>query len=554
MNSFLILLCAAQAQGLDPLSPEVPAVLDAGEIASFDFSCGKTTIWPSAAMGLAPGDNVDAFAVGTDVFPPIGPAIAPPPPNTAVMAMFSVTRPSVGLNSAPLAEASTDGAASDVFAVEYVSGAGGAFLWSDARCLTRLPGQSDIDSLNLTKTTIYPVFFSLDPPTAARKGVDPADILLSPGDGTFSVVVPAALLGLRPGDDINGLAVGSGGLVFSLSAASPSAGRVGPVGSGGIYSAAGVPWAFAFHQSLRFTDDLNALTIGDPCWQHSGSFDPLRGVMCVNSGSGSTAETSVWRRYARSRITAGHATSGRLDSVRVGVNLIEDYDFDVEVRIWGSSSSSPSAARTLLAAKTVTVPEQSLMDSFFDVFFDGLDITDPWFWVEMRIHQSPGFPVDGRFYWAGTASENEPTFFSAPLCGITVPTDLNSMGFPDHALKLDVFGRPKLDMQHILCDTPAGGLGTLIAIGANPNEMVHFAYSPTGIGSGPAPPQLGGLQLDVLPPVTRIGSVRADAGGIATLQVPIPPALLGRTIASQAACARGANSIKSNADMGIVHP
>lgn len=171
----------------------------------------------------------------------------------------------------------------------------------------------------------------------------------------------------------------------------------------------------------------------------------------------------------------------------------------------------------------------------------------------MRIHESPGYPNDGRFFWAGTADENEPTFFSAPRCNITVPTDLDAIGFPDHALKMDVFGRPAFDLQHVLCDTPAGGLGTLVAIGAHPNEMVHFAYSPAGIGPGPSPPQLGGLQLDVLPPVTRIGSARADARGVATLQVPIPPALLGRTIASQAVCARGTNSIKSNPDMEVVH-
>lgn len=99
--------------------------------------------------------------------------------------------------------------------------------------------------------------------------------------------------------------------------------------------------------------------------------------MCANSSTSSTAETSVWRRYPNSRIAAGHAANGLLDLVRIGVNVIEDYDFEVDVRIWGSSSSSPSAARTLLATQTVTVPEPTLIDTFFDVSFYGLEIADP---------------------------------------------------------------------------------------------------------------------------------------------------------------------------------
>ncbi|MFW5653844.1 MAG: esterase-like activity of phytase family protein [Planctomycetota bacterium] len=85
--------------------------------------------------------------------------------------------------------------------------------------------------------------------------------------------------------------------------------------------------------------------------------------------------------------------------------------------------------------------------------------------------------------------------------------------------------------------------------GAWPNETVIFIYSLDGVGDGPSIPALGGLQIDLLSPVTEVGRTSADARGTATLKVTIPTAAPPGPVALQAVARRGAggaDSLKSN--------
>jgi hypothetical protein len=86
--------------------------------------------------------------------------------------------------------------------------------------------------------------------------------------------------------------------------------------------------------------------------------------------------------------------------------------------------------------------------------------------------------------------------------------------------------------------------------GAAPGELVSFLFSDVGEGAGPCSPQLGGLCMDIVNPMT-FGEATADASGIAVLRRTIPPGIaLGHTIATQAVIKRGrngANSVKTNA-------
>ncbi len=93
-----------------------------------------------------------------------------------------------------------------------------------------------------------------------------------------------------------------------------------------------------------------------------------------------------------------------------------------------------------------------------------------------------------------------------------------------------------------------GTTATLTASNANDGETVWFLYSLAGQGSGPCPPQLGGLCLDILNPVTIMGS-GVSSGGTATYQVAVPSGAPLITIWMQACVQRGVgfvDSIKSN--------
>lgn len=60
-------------------------------------------------------------------------------------------------------------------------------------------------------------------------------------------------------------------------------------------------------------------------------------------------------------------------------------------------------------------------------------------------------------------------------------------------------------------------------VGAAPGDTIRFLYSLTGVGSGPCVPALGGLCLELLPPIELIGTATADGIGDATLTAPLPP-------------------------------
>ncbi|TAH39630.1 MAG: hypothetical protein EYC70_02245 [Planctomycetota bacterium] len=88
-------------------------------------------------------------------------------------------------------------------------------------------------------------------------------------------------------------------------------------------------------------------------------------------------------------------------------------------------------------------------------------------------------------------------------------------------------------------------------------ETVSYLYSLAGIGAGPCPPQLGGLCLDLLRPITVFGSAVADASGNAVLSVTLSPGTPLVTLHTQAVARRGpggALSVKSNTVSAAILP
>ncbi len=107
-------------------------------------------------------------------------------------------------------------------------------------------------------------------------------------------------------------------------------------------------------------------------------------------------------------------------------------------------------------------------------------------------------------------------------------------------------------------DLHQGQQATWTVTGAVPSETVRFTLSLEGVGPGPCRPQLGGLCLDLLPPVRLLGSAVADGAGVAQLTVTVPDSALEGSFAHAQAVAQrgpgGNESVKSNTSSKEVLP
>ncbi|MCA9572059.1 MAG: hypothetical protein KC656_29675, partial [Myxococcales bacterium] len=101
-----------------------------------------------------------------------------------------------------------------------------------------------------------------------------------------------------------------------------------------------------------------------------------------------------------------------------------------------------------------------------------------------------------------------------------------------------------------------GETATYTISGADPGETVILGGSLQGTGVGPCPAQLGGLCVDLVPPLVNLGSAVADGSVVATVTVPVPALPVGTDVAVQAVArlgVGGASSVKSDARTDTVH-
>jgi len=177
---------------------------------------------PFPALGLLPGDDIDALSIGPFTLPSLP--------------FFSVDPASVGLPFGPpdvASEAAAGQAAGDIFVDPSVGLApppGINTLALDQSALGLMP-PDDLDALDMDgKNTLHParpILFSLTPgsPTLGVIGAGPEDILVTslvaPVPGVW---MPGAAMGLVPGDDVDAFLwwASQGIPYFSLAPGSPS--------------------------------------------------------------------------------------------------------------------------------------------------------------------------------------------------------------------------------------------------------------------------------------------------------------------------------------------
>ena len=277
----------AQEFSVDEASPEVPA----RSPADIYIVNGSAPALTNANLGLAPGDEVDAFSYGQDKLDPLG-------FNFYVSLFYSVDRATRGLqgdsrpgSGAVRAQADGNGAAGDTFFAKIIWAgpqigmfpiSRGLFMDATDRVLSPLPApQSDIDGLSIFEATLEtPVFISVPPGGVQGQPWGPADIIrILPGNPPNSPAVAqvwatATQLGLSANDNIDALAIANrggdtfdfGDIVYvSLSRGSP--GRLFSLGQEAVIQVSPGPPIVVFDDrvlNLQQGDELNAMTGFDP--------------------------------------------------------------------------------------------------------------------------------------------------------------------------------------------------------------------------------------------------------------------------------------------------
>lgn len=132
------------------------------------------------------------------------------------------------------------------------------------------------------------------------------------------------------------------------------------------------------------------------------------------------------------------------------------------------------------------------------------------------------------------------------LPDFTVGAVYNDEGGPDAGAAYIFLGSP-LYLSHTRLQS--GQVGSVIVTGAEPFEAVRLLASLAGSGQGPRVRELGGLQLDLLPPIFEFAVVPAGPDGRADFTGIIAQGLGGRRVYLQAVArrsSRGRDSVKSN--------
>ena len=191
---------------------------------------------------------------------------------------------------------------------------------------------------------------------------------------------------------------------------------------------------------------------------HSSSQAIVEGnsVACNDNTTGFTTENHYWRAFNMNTFTGGQEYD--VTSVSFGIELAESGSGTgqpITVNLYVESGAPfPNGTRTLLGTSgSVNVPDQT--DSIFSV---PLTATVPAGALEliMEVLSPDGRPAGNRFFiGSNTDPETGPSYLSAADCGVTDPTPVGTIGFPNMHIVMNVNG-----------SCPSGGTPTPTATGS----------------------------------------------------------------------------------------
>jgi len=161
---------------------------------------------------------------------------------------------------------------------------------------------------------------------------------------------------------------------------------------------------------------------------------PIQGnsVAC-NDGSGTTSDNQYWRRYAFGEY--GVTSSAGVTSVDVSVEQTAGAP-NVTVTLYAmphsvSSDTIVLASLTQIGAATVAAPADAALTSF-NVAVTGTVADTSANDLVVEVSTEDG-STDGTGFFIGstTSAETHPSFLSSAACGVTDPTAVSDLGFPN---------------------------------------------------------------------------------------------------------------------------
>lgn len=160
----------------------------------------------------------------------------------------------------------------------------------------------------------------------------------------------------------------------------------------------------------------------------SFTITPGNSVSC-NNGTGHT-DNSYWRAFNMGTFTGGAAFP--IGSVSFGIESVNNPE-PVTVRLYTNNGGAfPAGTRTQIATQTLNVTSAQ-SGGLISIAFPGVP-TVPAGTGELVMEVfTPDGQAAGNLFFVGSNAEPEtgPSYLSAPDCGITTPTQMAALGFPN---------------------------------------------------------------------------------------------------------------------------
>jgi len=158
----------------------------------------------------------------------------------------------------------------------------------------------------------------------------------------------------------------------------------------------------------------------------------------VSCNTGLTTNVnSFWRVYP---LTSFPAITGNytITNVNFGIELTSGGPQNVTVNLYDQTGGAfPGGTRTLIKTQVFSVPNINI--GFFNATFTTPITVSNSQTIVVEV-MTAGVANTRFFIGSNTATENSPSYLSAPLCGITTPTTTAAIGFPNMHIILDIGG------------------------------------------------------------------------------------------------------------------
>ena len=199
-------------------------------------------------------------------------------------------------------------------------------------------------------------------------------------------------------------------------------------------------------------------------------------VSC-NAG-GLHTDNSYWRAYNLAPLALPSALT--VTNVSFGIEQATGGGQPVTVRLYTQTSGTfPGGTRTLIGTQNATVPDQS--GTIFTVNF-ATPVVVPNTAVLIVELFTPSGQATGKSFFIGsnTAPQTGASYLSAAACGVTTPTDVAAIGFPNMHIILNVGGTvlgPGVVATGTFLWSPAAGLSSTTSNPVAASPMVTTTYT-----------------------------------------------------------------------------